>query len=264
MKPISPNARAWLKALSAAEGTTRDGEIRYDIMFGGGRFTDLSRHPDTVIDGGRYKSAAAGAYQFMPGTWREAKADLKLKDFGPYSQDQAALYLMRRRGVDPDTAPINAESVALLSPEWASLPTLNGNSYYGQPVKSLEFIQEAAGAPVTFQQIDGTVPPLTQTTSLEPSEAEVQTTPDVKPSQTNVSNVLQALQLIGLVTNTGDGLSQVAKEGQKMLDTPTYSEDEGKTPRIGLDPTGLMNTYTRRMKNALLGSTQTARSAFTE
>ena len=49
-----------------------------------------------------------------------------------------------------------------------------------------------------------------------------------------------------------------------MLDTPTYSEDEGKTPRIGLDPTGLMNTYTRRMKNALLGSTQTARSAFTE
>ena len=56
----------------------------------------------------------------------------------PERQDQAAYLLARRRGVDLNTAPFTRENVALLAPEWASLPTMQGVSYYGQPVKSFE------------------------------------------------------------------------------------------------------------------------------
>ena len=45
----------------------------------------------------RYTSAAAGAYQFLPGTWREVSAKLGLRSFEPHNQDQAALYLVQRR-----------------------------------------------------------------------------------------------------------------------------------------------------------------------
>ena len=127
---ISPNAQRWLNAISASEGTMRDGKRGYNIMFGGGTFDDYTRHPDTVVDGGRLKSAAAGAYQFMPGTYGTVKRDLKLPDFSPSSQDQAALELMRRRGVDPDRDPLTPQNVNKLSPEWAAFPTLQGQSYY--------------------------------------------------------------------------------------------------------------------------------------
>ena len=56
----------------------------------------------------------------------------------PERQDRAAYLLARRRGVDLNTAALTRENVALLAPEWASLPTMQGVSYYGQPVKSFE------------------------------------------------------------------------------------------------------------------------------
>lgn len=137
MTGISPNARAVLDAISFAEGTA--GANGYTTMFGGGQFDWRKGHPDQVVDGGRYKSAAAGRYQFMPSTWSGVSKQLGLKDFSPQSQDLAALQLIRNRGVDPDQ-PMTAESWAKLAPEWASLPTLGGKSYYGQPVKSLDSI----------------------------------------------------------------------------------------------------------------------------
>ena len=149
---ISPNAQRWLNAISASEGTMRDGKRGYNIMFGGGTFDDYTRHPDTVIDGGRLKSAAAGAYQFMPGTYGTVKRDLKLPDFSPSSQDQAALELMRRRGVDPDRDPLTPQNVNKLSPEWAAFPTLEGRSYYPkQTAKSFQFVKDAFNAPIQGQ-----------------------------------------------------------------------------------------------------------------
>ena len=149
---ISPNAQRWLNAISASEGTMRDGKRGYNIMFGGGTFDDYTRHPDTVIDGGRLKSAAAGAYQFMPGTYGTVKRDLKLPDFSPSSQDQAALELMRRRGVDPDRDPLTPENVNKLSPEWAAFPTLQGRSYYPkQTARSFQFVKDAFNAPIQGQ-----------------------------------------------------------------------------------------------------------------
>ena len=149
---ISPNAQRWLNAISASEGTMRDGKRGYNIMFGGGTFDDYTRHPDTVVDGGRLKSAAAGAYQFMPGTYSGVKRDLNLPDFSPSSQDQAALELMRRKGVDPDRDPLTPQNVNKLSPEWAAFPTLEGRSYYPkQTAKNFQFVKDAFNAPIQGQ-----------------------------------------------------------------------------------------------------------------
>ena len=133
MADISANARALLDTIRFAEGTA--GPQGYGTMFGGGTFDWRQGHPDRVVNSGGYSSAAAGAYQFMPGTWKSVAGQLGLKDFSPASQDLAALQLIRNRGVDPDQ-PLSAEALDKLAPEWASLPTRSGKSYYGQPVKS--------------------------------------------------------------------------------------------------------------------------------
>ena len=128
----------WSKVIRFAEGT--DGPDGYKTMFGGGTFEDMSKHPDTVISANGYNSAAAGAYQFMPGTWSEAQKATGVTDFGVESQEKAARFLTKRRGVDPDAVITNEQdfykALNTLSPEWASLPTMQGVSYHGQPVKS--------------------------------------------------------------------------------------------------------------------------------
>mgnify|MGYP001387651653 CR=1 FL=1 len=139
--------KGWQSVLQLGEGTDLYGPDKYNVMFGGGLFSDLSKHPDRVVDGGKYKSAAAGAYQFMPNTWQRTQKALGLPDFGAESQEKARRFLMNERGVDPDSPIANkqqfAEQLALLSPEWASLPKLDGSSYYGQPVKSVDALWEA-------------------------------------------------------------------------------------------------------------------------
>ncbi|MEA5390401.1 glycoside hydrolase family 104 protein [Cyanobium gracile UHCC 0139] len=134
---ITPERRALLNTIRYAEGTWLGGsDVGYRVLYGGDRFGDLSRHPDTVVRRG-YASAAAGAYQFLPTTWDRAADRLKLRDFGPASQDQAALHLIQQRGAlgSFDRQGLTPEVLARLAPEWASLPTLAGLSHYGQPVK---------------------------------------------------------------------------------------------------------------------------------
>jgi len=143
----SPVGQGLLRAIRTGEGTAVP--KGYQTMFGGGTFNDLSRHPDRVVRSGGYASAAAGACQFLPGTWNEIAGRLGLKDFSPQSQDVAALAKARERllpigglatlekeGLSPKVA-------AALAPEWASFPTESGRSYYGQPVKKLAVLQQA-------------------------------------------------------------------------------------------------------------------------
>lgn len=132
-----PQVRALLNTIRYAEGTS--GATGYQTMFGGGQFSDMSRHPDKVISSGKYKSAAAGAYQFLPGTWKGMAGELGLKKFGPSEQDVAAIGLIERRGaLDPFLRGEKfGKVIDKLAPEWASLPTAEGGSYYGQPSKSL-------------------------------------------------------------------------------------------------------------------------------
>lgn len=159
---IGANERALLDTIRMAEGTWHGGGQRgYGTQFGGGQFDWRKGHPDQVVRSGGYASAAAGAYQFMPDTWRGAarQAGIDPRDFSPDAQDQVALQLVRNRGVDP-TKPLDAAALNKLAPEWASLPTAAGRSYYGQPVKArgdlLKFYSGRLGA--TPNAGDGAAP----------------------------------------------------------------------------------------------------------
>ena len=133
---ITPKRRALLNTIRYAEGTWKQGYNGYRTLYGGGRFSSMAKHPDVVVVK-HYASAAAGAYQFLPGTWREAANKLSLRSFKPHNQDQAALYLIDRRGVldQVDRHGLTRDVMAVLSKEWASFPSHNGLSAYGQPVK---------------------------------------------------------------------------------------------------------------------------------
>ena len=135
---ITPERRALLNTIRYAEGTWAGGDqMGYRIMFGGGLMPSLDRHPDRVIRKSGYASAAAGAYQFMPFTWSLASRTLGLAAFGPDVQDQAAIFLIQRRGALSlaDQGLFTRNLAAKLAPEWASFPTLAGRSFYGQPVR---------------------------------------------------------------------------------------------------------------------------------
>jgi lysozyme len=135
---MTPERRALLNTIRFAEGTWANGEdLGYRVLFGGSLMPSLDRHPDRVMRTARYASAAAGAYQFMPFTWSMASRALGLSGFGPHVQDQAAIFLIHRRGALAlaDRGQLTPELAAKLAPEWASFPTLAGQSFYGQPVK---------------------------------------------------------------------------------------------------------------------------------
>jgi len=135
---MTPERRALLNTIRYAEGTWTNGEDKgYRTLYGGGRFHDLSRHPEKVVVK-RYSSAAAGAYQFLPTTWKGLAKELRLNSFEPKHQDQAALHLVKRRGAlrEIDSHGLTTAAMAQLAPEWASFPTRSGRSAYGQPVKS--------------------------------------------------------------------------------------------------------------------------------
>jgi muramidase (phage lysozyme) len=135
---ITPKRKALLDTIRFAEGTWTEGEEEgYRMLYGGQLFKNLKRHPEITVRR-RYTSAAAGAYQFLPTTWHSVARQLQLKSFEPHNQDQAALHLIKRRGAlqQFDHSGLTTEVMAKLAPEWSSLPSWNGGSYYGQPVKS--------------------------------------------------------------------------------------------------------------------------------
>jgi lysozyme len=151
------NAAAFLAMIGGCEGAY------YDSLFGDGRsfggaantFNDFSDHPRipvtrTVrVNGARtaLTSSAAGRYQILAGTWDDFVGAVGARDFSPASQDDCALWLIRRRGALADVKAGRFESaIAKCAKEWASLP----GSPYGQPVKTLAQVralyQGAGGA----------------------------------------------------------------------------------------------------------------------
>jgi hypothetical protein len=103
----------------------------------------LDDHPRTragftQTDGKKNTTSAAGRYQFLQDTWDDVAGKLKLPDFGPESQDLAAVELLNRAGAlqavlsgDFDTA------VQKSGATWASLPS----SPYPQRKRSMDFIR---------------------------------------------------------------------------------------------------------------------------
>lgn len=134
---VQTNRKAFLDMISYSEGTT--GAQGYRTMFGGTLADSLDDHPRQVFTftnkaGQTLKTSAAGRYQFLARTWDELRAKLGLKDFGPASQDAAALELIRQRGALPDVDAGRIEAaIAKVAPVWASLP----GAGYNQPERKL-------------------------------------------------------------------------------------------------------------------------------
>jgi muramidase (phage lysozyme) len=137
--------RALLNTIRYAEGTWKGGQdVGYRLAFTGVELEEgLRSHPNRVFFSPGYASAASGAYQFMPATWDLARRGLRargfeLPDFGADAQDQAALYLVAKRGALAllDAHGLTVDVLHRLAPEWASFPTRAGVSYYRQPVKA--------------------------------------------------------------------------------------------------------------------------------
>jgi lysozyme len=135
---MSPNLNAFLAVIRHCEGTS--GPDGYRTMVGGGLFDSFADHPRVVktgrfSNGKKWRSTAAGAYQFLSRTWDEAKKALDLPDFSPESQDRAAVWLIERRGaLQAVEAGDLRRALSLCAKEWASLP----GSPYGQPTHTYE------------------------------------------------------------------------------------------------------------------------------
>lgn len=129
------NVAAFLAVIR--EGESSHGIEAYSVMFGGGHFDSFADHPrkkNTAILGGKpITSTAAGAYQFLAGTWDDINALYKFPDFSPVNQDCGAVALIaRRKALDDVLAGRIEEALTKCSREWASLP----GSPYGQPTLS--------------------------------------------------------------------------------------------------------------------------------
>lgn len=151
----NPNAQKYLRMIAQAEGTYKDASSDpYRVAFGGSTFDDLSKHPKVLrdfrqTDGKANKTSAAGAYQFLGGTWDDVAGKLGLQDFGPRSQDLGALELIRRAGALDDV--LNGrfdQAVKKTGSVWASLPS----SPYAQPRRSAGFVEKALNAAVPSAQ----------------------------------------------------------------------------------------------------------------
>src|SRR5512139_1244538 len=92
--------RAFLRCIR--EGESSQGDDAYRIINGGAHFDAPPwAHPwpdgTPTTQGGR----AAGAFQFLPSTWKRVADALGLPDFSPPNQDAGAVYLIDGRGALP-------------------------------------------------------------------------------------------------------------------------------------------------------------------
>lgn len=146
------NEAAFLDMLGISEGTSiiPDSDNGYLALVGGGTFSGYQDHPrlKVYIPRLHYFSTAAGKYQILARYFDAYKALLDLPDFGPDSQDQIALQMIREhKALDMINAGDLAGAVAACCATWASFP----GEPYGQGANSFSSFQAA------FLQAGGTI-----------------------------------------------------------------------------------------------------------
>lgn len=195
-----PNVRAFLRVIRAGESNQDDSA--YTTLVGGGRFEDTRAHPNQLIDlpSLGVKSTAAGAYQFLYRTWEECRKALDLQDFGPGSQDLAAVYLIQRRSALQDLLDGHFETaVAKCAKEWASLP----GSPYGQPTLTID------RARAVYLQYSGTLGPAPSPAPSDPYAQEGNMPIPLAPIISAVlPTIVQQIPKLGKLFGSG---SQVAE-----------------------------------------------------
>ena len=148
----NPNVQAFLAMIRAMEARCL-GIDPYQVIVGCGSFSDFSDHPHVAVYTRYGWSDAAGAYQFMGGTyvpslkrnlrantWDWVKGKLKLPDFSPQSQDKGAIYLLKYRGALPYVIRGDFQTAVMKAgQEWASFK----GAGYGQSEWSLDRMRTA-------------------------------------------------------------------------------------------------------------------------
>jgi|SRR5579859_1682244 len=149
---MTPNLSAFMTMIAVSEGTEQEPDA-YRVCFAKRHVIhDLSFHPHELRPDGTREwggerltdeqcanvglspgciSSAAGRYQLTLPTWLRVKGILKLNNFGPDSQDDACVQLLKERGaLDLIFAGRVGDAIPLCHTEWASLP----GSTAGQPI----------------------------------------------------------------------------------------------------------------------------------
>lgn len=192
--------------LNAIAGTESPG---YDVMNGGQRFTDMSRHPlakGQAAKGGT--TSASGRYQFVRGTWERAAKALGLKDFSPASQDRAAWWLAQQdykantgRSLDADLQSGNVEAVRRgLSSTWRGL----------------------ADNPKKFNAAMGKTGGTTGAENFQPGAAGLSQAEDINGGRPSGRRLAEAFLTVGPL---GTG-SRLLETGSQILD-PSAATPEG-------------------------------------
>lgn len=130
------NLTAFLDTISYSEGTYDVGDDGYNVLVGGGLFTDYNDHPRQRIwlpKLGVY-STAAGRYQILARFYDAYKKMLDLPDFSPASQDAIATQMIKEHGGLSLLAEGNFDGACLrCATVWASFP----GAGYGQHENSI-------------------------------------------------------------------------------------------------------------------------------
>lgn len=251
-----PRVRAMLDTIAFAEGTRGNGDYNrvvngrvigpydrsqpYDASLVGRRnvqVTDLQDHPNLLVQvNANLRSTAAGRYQFLSGTWR----GLNMPDFSARSQDLAAIKLMQRRGmIEPLLRGDLAEAIHRGAPEWASLPTASGGSYYGQGAKTLSSLRNVYSSALRAHQ------------GNDPAEPTPPAGGDLVRGERGaaVERLQNDLIRLGLMTR------QQQQTGPGIFGPQTESSVKGFQQALGLSQTGRFDASTRSAMNNILGGT---------
>ena len=144
---LNPNIRAFLDMLAVSElgqGLIDISDNGYDVIVGSTAakpilFNDYSDHPRKLIElkikGNTVKSTAAGRYQILSRFFDAYRVQLRLPDFGPDSQDQIAIQLIKEcKALDLIKKGHIEQAIAACRSRWASLP----GAGYGQHENDLK------------------------------------------------------------------------------------------------------------------------------
>lgn len=128
----------------------------YQVIYGGRRFTDFSRHPNVRVPfhnprkagaGNNDFSTAAGAYQINFPTYSEFSVKLGLYDFSPATQDAIAIALLKSSGAyNAAMQGDMARAINLASGRWASLPGSTAGQGPRSMSEALAFLDSYTGA----------------------------------------------------------------------------------------------------------------------
>lgn len=122
---MSPKLKAFLSLIAYSEGTINEGDNGYNVIVGGKLFENYSDHPRVNVWIKRIKkySTAAGRYQILARNYDVYKKLLRLPDFGPESQDEIAIQLIREcKAIEDIESGKIKHAITKCRSRWASFP----------------------------------------------------------------------------------------------------------------------------------------------